>query len=123
MSLIEANDLMVVQKIDNSVDKPVVSFTLADLDSSLQALYGYVRKTGDTMSGQLQISVKPTDPFPLVITNRTSLETVLYVDVSNSELVFSDPTSQSIQKLKASVSLIVGENKDMFDSIKQLFNK
>jgi hypothetical protein len=105
MSLIEANDLMVVQKIDNSVDKPVVSFTLDDLDKSLQALYGYVRKSGDTMSGQLQISVKPVDPFPLVITNRTSSETVLYVDVGNSQLVFSDPTSQSIQKLNGSLHI------------------
>ena len=114
MSLIESNDLMVVQKVDNSTEKPILTFTLKDLDESLQSLYGYVKKPGDTMSGQLEISVVPdglTGNLPLVITNGASAETVFAVDLESSGIVFADNKDQIIKKLGAGNLIVEVDSK------------
>ncbi len=54
MALIKISDLMVVQKMDG-VENPVVSFTIDDLHKSLAEFDDKVSKTGDVMTGQLQL--------------------------------------------------------------------
>ena len=86
MALIKISDLMVVQKIDG-VENPVVSFTIDDLHKSLAEFDDKVSKTGDVMSGQLEIRMTDADIPPLLLTRLPGYDPVRYFSIKESSLV------------------------------------
>jgi len=111
MALIKISDLMVVQKIDG-VENPVVSFTIDDLHKSLAEFDDKVSKTGDVMSGQLEIRMTDADIPPLLLTRLPGYDPVMYFSIKESSLVFEDSLDSRIQKNNADLYVTV-DGKDL----------
>ena len=106
MALIKISDLMVVQKMDG-VENPVVSFTIDDLHKSLAEFDDKVSKTGDIMTGQLEIRASDTDIPPLLLTRLPGYDPVMYFSIKESSLIFEDTIDSRIQKNNADLHVRV----------------